>query len=142
GFDISIDFWSSRIDRKSVENVAATFQQAFVGLLKEDNQSLGQVAVVTSNEVDQIREWNRNIPQGVRKRMQDPVYEQRLLRPDALAIQSWDGDMTYKQVDIAANKLASYLVGLGVQPEIKIPICFEKSKWAAVSQLAIFKAGG
>lgn len=142
GFDISIDFWSSRIDRKSVENVAATFQQAFVGLLKEDNQCLEQVAVVTSDEVDQIREWNRNIPQGVRKRMQDPVYEQRLLRPDAWAIQSWDGDMTYKQVDTAANKLASYLVGLGVQPEVKIPICFEKSKWAAISQLAIFKAGG
>lgn len=125
-----------------MENVAATFEQAFISLLSEDNRYLEQVAVVTPGEIEQIREWNKNIPNRAQTRMQDPVYQQRLLRPDALAVQGWDGDMTYKQLDMAANRLASYLISLGVRPETKIPLCFEKSRWAVISQLAIFKAGG
>lgn len=61
--------------------------------------------------------------------------------PDAQAICSWDGNMTYRELDEASSKLAKYLIDLGVGPETFVLSCFEKSKWPIIARLAILKAG-
>ncbi|KAL4951400.1 hypothetical protein BDW69DRAFT_186434 [Aspergillus filifer] len=140
--EVMIDYWHSRIAQRTVESVAQSFQQAFLSIIKGENAILGDIDIITNQEIDQLRQWTKNVPPPVDYRIHDKVYEQRLRQPDAWAIQGWDGNLTYKELDDVANKLASYLVSLGVQPETKVPICFEKSKWAVISQLAILKAGG
>ncbi|KAL4962928.1 uncharacterized protein BDV14DRAFT_202374 [Aspergillus stella-maris] len=140
--EVMIDYWHSRIAQRTVESVAQSFQQAFLSIIKNENAVLGEIDIITPQEIDQLRQWTKDIPPPVDYRIHDKVYEQRLRQPDAWAVQGWDGDLTYKELDDVANKLASYLVSLGVQPETKVPICFEKSKWAVISQLAILKAGG
>ncbi|KAL2788506.1 hypothetical protein BJX66DRAFT_340179 [Aspergillus keveii] len=140
--EVMIDYWHSRIEQRTIETVARSFEQAFVSILSENDTDLGQIDITSSREVAQLREWSKDIPPKVDYRIHDKVYEQRLRQPDAWAVQGWDGDLTYQQLDDVANMLASYLVSLKVKPETKIPICFDKSKWAVVSQLAILKAGG
>jgi amino acid adenylation domain-containing protein len=140
--EVMIDYWNSRIGQRTVESVAQSFRQAFLNIVKQEGAVLGEIDILTPQEIDQLREWTKEIPPKADYRIHDKVYEQRLRRPDAWAVQGWDGDLTYQQLDVMANKLASYLIRLGVQPETKIPICFEKSKWAVISQLAILKAGG
>ncbi|KAL4736553.1 hypothetical protein BDV11DRAFT_172831 [Aspergillus similis] len=142
GLEVMIDYWNSRIGQRTVESVARSFRQAFLNIVKQEEALLGEIDISTPEEINQLREWTKEIPPKADYRIHDKVYEQRLRQPDAWAVQGWDGDLTYKQLDDTANKLASYLIRLGVQPETKIPICFEKSKWAVISQLAILKAGG
>ncbi|KAL4973044.1 hypothetical protein BDW66DRAFT_143034, partial [Aspergillus desertorum] len=142
GLEVMIDYWNSRISQRTVESVAQSFRQAFLNIVEQEEAVLGEVDIITPEEIAQLREWTKEIPSRVDYRIHDKVYEQRLRQPDAWAVQGWDGDLTYQQLDDTANKLASYLIRLGVQPETKIPICFEKSKWAVISQLAILKAGG
>jgi len=74
--------------------------------------------------------------------LHDLILKQCLLRPDDLAICSWDGDMTYRELNEASLRLSNYLVKLGVGPEVFVLSCFEKSKWAIVARLAIMRAGG
>jgi amino acid adenylation domain-containing protein len=50
--------------------------------------------------------------------------------------------MSYAELDELSSRLASYLVTEGVGPEDFVAICFEKSKWAVVSLIAVMKAGG
>ncbi|KAL3485728.1 hypothetical protein BJX62DRAFT_242666 [Aspergillus germanicus] len=140
--EVMIDYWHSRIESRTIETVARSFEQAFVSILSENDTDLGHIDITSPRDIAQLREWSKDIPPKVDYRIHDKVYEQRLRQPDAWAVQGWDGDLTYQQLDDVANKLASYLVCLGVKPETKIPICFDKSKWAVVSQLAILKAGG
>ncbi|KAL4928191.1 uncharacterized protein BDV17DRAFT_291936 [Aspergillus undulatus] len=142
GLEVMVDYWHSRIAEHTVKSVAQSFRQAILSIVRGENAALGEIDIITPNEIAQLREWAKDIPPAVDYRIHDKVYEQRLRQPDAWAIQGWDGELTYKELDDVANKLASYLVSLGVQPETKIPICFEKSKWAVISQLAILKAGG
>ncbi|CBF87069.1 protein easA [Aspergillus nidulans FGSC A4] len=142
GLEVMIDYWNSRIGQRTVESVAQSFRQALLNIVKEEDAVLGEIDISTTQEINQLREWAKEIPPKADYRIHDKVYEQRLRRPDAWAVQGWDGDLTYQQLDDTANQLASYLIRLGVQPETKIPICFEKSKWAVISQLAILKAGG
>ncbi|KAL4748184.1 hypothetical protein BDW72DRAFT_196020 [Aspergillus terricola var. indicus] len=140
--EVMIDYWNSRIAQRTVESVAQSFQQAFLNIVKQEEALLGEIDISTPQEINQLREWTKEIPPKADYRIHDKVYEQRLRQPDAWAVAGWDGDLTYQQLDDTANKLASYLIRIGVQPETKIPICFEKSKWAVISQLAILKAGG
>ncbi|KIA75547.1 nonribosomal peptide synthase [Aspergillus ustus] len=140
--EVMIDYWSSRLEQRTIETVLRSFEQAFISLISGDDTILGHIDVTPSGDIAQLQEWSKDIPPKVDYRIHDKVYEQRLRQPEAWAVQGWDGDLTYEQLDNTANKLASYLISLGVKPETKIPICFDKSKWAVVSQLAILKAGG
>ncbi|KAL2841735.1 hypothetical protein BJY01DRAFT_236257 [Aspergillus pseudoustus] len=59
-----------------------------------------------------------------------------------MAVRSWDGDLTYGELDDLSLRLAHHLVHLGVGPEKFVLSCFEKSTWAIVARLAILRAGG
>ncbi|KAH1908176.1 hypothetical protein KXV58_006201, partial [Aspergillus fumigatus] len=74
--------------------------------------------------------------------MHEIVQEQVALHPDAPAICSWDGDLTYGELDALAHRLAHHLATLGIGPEVMVPLCFDKSTWAIVAMLAVLKAGG
>ena len=124
------------------QNVSESLKKTLASIINEGDSPLETIDVVPSEHVEQIRNWNADIPPRVETRIQDRFEENSRLRPDALAIQGWDGDLTYRELNGLANKLAAHLVSLGVAPEIKVPLCFEKSKWAVVAQLAIMKASG
>ncbi|KAH8761911.1 hypothetical protein BGZ57DRAFT_992597 [Hyaloscypha finlandica] len=62
--------------------------------------------------------------------------------PDDQAINSWDGQLTYSQLDKLSSRLAVYLVSLNIGPEIIVSLCFEKSMWTVVAMLGVLKSGG
>src|SRR5438270_9598060 len=63
-------------------------------------------------------------------------------RPDHPAVVLDDRQLTYRQLDAAANRLARALLERGVQPETLVALCHERSLAMVVSVLAIWKAGG
>ncbi|KAK2612049.1 hypothetical protein QQS21_001898 [Conoideocrella luteorostrata] len=88
--------------------------------------------------------WNARWPHGEidGKTVHEAIAEHSQLRPKQLALSGWDGDMTYAQLESYATKLAKMLVNIGVGPEVLVPLCFDKSKWAIVASVAVIKAGG
>ena len=66
---------------------------------------------------------------------------QAALSPDALALSSLNGVLTYGQLNEAANQLAHYLRSHGVGTEDRVGICLDRSVTAVISALAVFKAG-
>jgi len=65
-----------------------------------------------------------------------------LSQPEAHALDGWDGQFTYRQVQEYAAILGSHLITLGIGPESFVPICMDKSAWAVISMLAVMYAGG
>src|SRR5690606_9969646 len=73
----------------------------------------------------------------------DDMFEEIVRRNGAkVAVEAWDGDLSHEALDQAANRLAQHLVNLGVGPEVKVALCFQKSKWMVVAMLSVVKAGG
>lgn len=91
--------------------------------------------------IDAVWAWNEHVPSFINETVHELVQTQVKLRPDALAVDAHDGTWTYAQLDAAANRVAHYLVDLGVRSEDVVPLCFEKSRWAIVGILAVLKAG-
>ena len=93
------------------------------------------------SDIQQLKCWNGEVPQPRPRCVQDLVQEQTGACPDALAVCSWDGEFTYHELDGLSSRLAHHLVALGITVEQFVPLCFEKSKWAVVSMMAVLKAG-
>ncbi|KAK8150330.1 hypothetical protein G3M48_002611 [Beauveria asiatica] len=140
GLDIRLDYWISRVDQHMIDNVAESFQAALACLVNED-VPLRDVHVVSARQIEQMRKRNMYDLTETGSLLHDLVDAQAGLGPDALAVSGWDGELTYRALIEQANKLASYLEQLGARQEMMICTCFEKSKWAAISQLAILKSG-
>ncbi|TCO45309.1 non-ribosomal peptide synthetase [Actinocrispum wychmicini] len=71
------------------------------------------------------------------------IFEEQAERtPDAVAVTCGDRQLTYSQLNRAANRLAHKLRDLGVGPEVLVGICAQRDLGLIVSTLAVLKAGG
>ncbi|MEV0911254.1 amino acid adenylation domain-containing protein [Streptomyces hokutonensis] len=61
--------------------------------------------------------------------------------PDTLAVSAEDGELTYRQLDGAANRIARELVAGGLGPGQAVLSAFPRSAAALVAQVAVLKAG-
>jgi amino acid adenylation domain-containing protein/thioester reductase-like protein len=68
--------------------------------------------------------------------------DQASRRPDAAAVWSATGKLTYRQLSESANQLAHCLQGRGVAPETLVGVCMERGAETVRCLLAVLKAGG
>jgi amino acid adenylation domain-containing protein len=64
------------------------------------------------------------------------------LSGDAAALSMGTARLTYSELDRKASALAGYLITLGIQPDVPVGICLERSFDYVIAALAIWKAGG
>ncbi|KAH6896817.1 hypothetical protein B0T10DRAFT_475166 [Thelonectria olida] len=128
------------------EWMANHFAKSFVEIL---NTTLSDVttpigSVLELGEVDSsvLWGWNKDVPEAVEVCIHDLIDKQFKSQPEAPAICSWDGDLTYGDVDRYSTLLAHHLISLGLQVGDVVPLCFEKSRWTIVAVMAVTKAGG
>ncbi|KAK6087109.1 non-ribosomal peptide synthetase [Seiridium cupressi] len=89
-----------------------------------------------------ISKWNQYSICASNKLLHELVGRGFKHKPDAIAILSWDGQLSYSELDKRSSSLAAYLMETyDVKPGKKVALCFEKSLWAVVSMLAVLKAG-
>jgi amino acid adenylation domain-containing protein len=70
------------------------------------------------------------------------IYERRAaLTPDAVAVEAADEALTYRALELRANRLAHALVDRGVRRGETVGVCMERSADLVLSFLAILKAG-
>lgn len=107
-----------------------------------DDESLSKISVMTPKDLEQIWEWNRDLPTPIEKCAHQMIQERVIAQPNAPAICAWDGELSYQELDQLSSRLVGRLVELGVGPDILVPLCFEKSMWTTVAMLGVLKAGG
>ncbi|KAB8074309.1 hypothetical protein BDV29DRAFT_156789 [Aspergillus leporis] len=95
----------------------------------------------TAFDMNEIWRWNHDLPPSHNFCMQDMIAEQARRFPDKVGIDSWDGTLTYGQINKYSTFVAYSLQKMGVQLHDVLPVCFEKSRWTIVAVLAVMKAG-
>src|SRR5262249_28782369 len=90
-----------------------------------------------------VREWNDTARAAAGGACLHRLIEAQVERtPDAPAVRYGEEERSYRELDREANRLAHFLIGLGVRPETRVPVFMERSIEMVVSLLAVLKAGG
>lgn len=143
GLRLRFQYDSSVMSHDTVNNMVHQFEHVLRQLFTTiREQVIRDISFVSPHEKQLLLAWNNKKFEYHDRCIHHDVEEQVKDRPHAQAVHSWDGDLTYDQLDGLASHLASQLTLLGVGPEIIVPICIQRSKWAIVARLAVFKAGG
>lgn len=139
---IDLDYWTDSLSDGHAANVLNTFLQAVVAILESSQQLIGQLDTISESDHQQISTWNSDMPKTINKCVHEVVGERTLLHPEKAAVDAWDGNLTYAELDNLAAKLADYLRILGIGPETYVCLCFEKSASTIIGMLGVLKAGG
>ncbi|HEV7518547.1 MAG TPA: amino acid adenylation domain-containing protein, partial [Thermoanaerobaculia bacterium] len=90
-----------------------------------------------------LAEWNDAATARPRELGLHQLFESQVERsPEALAVTSEAAGLTYRELDLASNRLARWLVASGVGPEAIVGVLFERSLEMVVALLGVLKAGG
>ncbi|KAJ5871120.1 nonribosomal peptide synthase [Penicillium soppii] len=136
---VRMEYRTSFLSQPHAESVVEAFTQAIWSILKDPKQKVVEINVVGDFHTRQVSYWNSQMPRAARDHALYGLVSQH--GSDELALDAWDGAISYGQLKAFCETLASYLQGKGVGPRSMVPICFEKSCWAVVAMLAVNKLG-
>lgn len=138
---VDLDYWTDHLSAAQATNVASTFVRALENIVFNAKRRISTLNHISSEHLQQFKNWNV-MPATIEECVQHRFATWAVNQPSAPAICAHDGDFTYAELDAATDRLAHHLVKLGVGPEVFVPTCFDKSKFAVVAMLSVLKAGG
>ncbi|KAK6815196.1 hypothetical protein RU639_008655 [Aspergillus parasiticus] len=124
--------------RRIIDHLASITQEIHSNV----NQTVADLGTISPEDTAQLKQWNGSAPELQESCVHELINAQCMIQPEATAVCAWDGDFTYRDLEIWSSKLARYLSGVGVGPDMIVSLCFEKSKWTTVAMLGVMKAGG
>jgi non-ribosomal peptide synthetase component F len=114
------------------------------GMVADDQESIDRLPLLDEAERRQLLvEWNNTQRPYPHDRCIHELFEEQVERtPDATALVHEEQSLTYAHLNSRANRLAHYLQGLGVGPDVRVAICARRGIEMVVGALATLKAGG
>ena len=102
------------------------------------------LSLVTKSESHQLLfEWNNTQADYPNNKCIHQLFESQVEQtPDNIAVSFDEKQLTYRELNCQANKVAHYLQTLNVGPEVIVGICLERSLDLVIGLLGILKAGG
>ncbi|KAI0103211.1 hypothetical protein GGR51DRAFT_257654 [Nemania sp. FL0031] len=149
----SFSYRPSHISTGQAISIINTFTKAVKRLIGMSTRHLNEWSLVTENDVTDFARFQCPEPSNAASSSTgqpefdgfiDEIVEMRAQEaPNREAVCSWDGRLTYRELEDLSTRLANHLlVHHHVGPEVLVPICMEKSLWFVVSVLGVLKAGG
>ncbi|KAF5637380.1 non-ribosomal peptide synthetase [Fusarium tjaetaba] len=139
---LHVNFTSRHLSTSHIQSVMNSFHSALTQILTTPQKLIVETDLLTDRDYAQlvVQDWTTQ-SQKISSCLHDIILQHSLLRPDAEAVCSWDGDITYAQLSTLVSRLKTYLVNLGVGPGTIVPVVLEKNHWAPVIILAVLSAG-
>ncbi len=98
---------------------------------------------ISGTDIRRLVDWNLAATDYPRDKCIHQLFEEQVERtPEAVAVAYNGNQLTYRQLNARANRLARRLLELGVGPEKLVGLCVERSLEMVVGLLGILKAGG
>ena len=143
GLELAWGYSTDIFERATIEAFGASFEALLRNIVAAPDASLRALNIVTEDDRARREAWQREEAPWPEELCIQELFEQRAAEtPDAIAVVLNDENLTYGELNAAANRLAHYLVTKDVKPDTCVAICVERSLDMLVGMLGILKAGG
>ena len=132
------------LSREQLESIGGYYAAALAALANEPSERYELKSLLSDEEQRRLLvEWNETAAEYPRALCIHQVFEEQAqLRPDAVAVESVDQQLSYAELNRRADALAVALRRRGVGPDVLVAVMLERSVELIVALLAVNKAGG
>ena len=131
-------------DAETIVRMMTHFKTLLAAIVENPQQPVALLPLLTPEEEYQLLEgWNETkADYSYNKCIHQLIEEQAARTPDGVAVVFENQQLTYAELNSRANQLAHYLRSLGVETEVIVGLCVERSLEMIVALIGILKAGG
>ncbi|MVO98369.1 non-ribosomal peptide synthase/polyketide synthase [Paenibacillus lutrae] len=144
GMTFSIEYADSLYKRETVERMAHHFVQLLRAIANDPKTKLSAIEIITPEESKMILEvWGDTETDYPRDKTIHQLFEEQVEKtPDQAAVVFEGSEMTYRELNERANRLAHVLRAKGVKGDHLVGMIMERSLEMIVGIFGILKAGG
>lgn len=144
GVQLSLIYDDKVIDQDRADGLMGQLAQILRQLTLQTNlqRPLNELYTTQLAHLHKIWTWNADVPKSYRETVHGLFAEMVRKYPFEPAVDAWDGQLSYSELDWLSTQLAHKLMTMGVGRDVIVPLCFEKSMLTTVCMLAVMKAGG
>ncbi|MEH2313988.1 MAG: amino acid adenylation domain-containing protein [Nostoc sp.] len=139
----SLEYNTDLFESSTISRMAEHLQTLVSEIVANPQQRLSELPLLTQAEKALLVKWNDTSLEYPQHQCIHQLFEAQVERTsDTVAVVFDDQQLTYCELNARANQLAHYLQKLGVEPEVLVGICVERSLEMVIGLLGILKAGG
>ncbi|MES1240935.1 MAG: non-ribosomal peptide synthase/polyketide synthase [Acidobacteriota bacterium] len=141
---LQLDYRTDLFDAATMDRLLERFVVLLGGIVAAPETALGDLPLLTASEREQVlAEWSGSETAYPRETPVHRIFEEVAARqPDAPAVLSDEGSLTYGELARRARSLAHHLRAMGVGPETPVALDLERSPELITGMLAVLEAGG
>ncbi|KAE8130780.1 hypothetical protein BDV38DRAFT_289328 [Aspergillus pseudotamarii] len=137
-----LSYWKTKLSDLEAQGMAATVSKTATDIVNQPFTSIGDLVLCSDHDLSILRKWNERLPIWHDECVHHAISQRVRENPGMPAVNAWDGNFTYSELERLSSNLAAHLTSIGVTPERFVALYFEKSKWFIVAILGVIKAGG
>ncbi|MEU9136993.1 amino acid adenylation domain-containing protein [Streptomyces sp. NPDC048404] len=137
-----LEYATELFDHSTAQSLVDRYVRVLRQVVTDPSTRLGRVEVLTTDEQDRLTRLNDTTAPVPDTTVADLVTAQATRTPDATAVVCGPTELSYRELDARAGRLAAVLREHGVGPDVLVAVALPRSAALAVALLAVLKAGG
>jgi len=141
--EIGAEYNTDLFEKSTIKRLLDNLQTLLAGVVAFPEKYVDELPILNIEEERQLSiDWNSTAVVYPEMPGFHALIERQAIRtPERIAVSAIDGEITYGELDTRANRLACYLVDLGVKPGQFVGIFLARSTELLVALLGVLKAG-
>ncbi|MFI5776140.1 non-ribosomal peptide synthase/polyketide synthase [Nocardia sp. NPDC051570] len=139
---LHLEYRTDVFDRSAVEAMAGRLVRILRQVVADPTVPVGSIDILGDERELVVRRWNDTVVEVPDDTIVDLFHARAAATPDAVAVVCGDAELTYRDLDLRAARLARALISRGVGPDCVVAVALPRSVELFVALLAVLKAGG
>ncbi|HEY0558243.1 MAG TPA: amino acid adenylation domain-containing protein, partial [Thermoanaerobaculia bacterium] len=143
GLSVQVTYGTDLFDAPTIARFEGHLASLLAAVIADPSRRLSELPLLAPPERHQLlAEWNDTAAALPEEDLAALFAAQARRRPEAVAVASEEGELSYAELDRRASRLARRLAAAGVGPEVPVALLAQRSPAMIVGLLGILKAGG
>jgi amino acid adenylation domain-containing protein len=143
GIELELVYNVDLFDAATIRDLARHFRALLDAAVADPGTPIAELALLDGDERDQLAHaWNHTARAMPPRTLPVLIDERAACTPDAIAIVSRAGTLTYGELAARAHQLAHHLRARGLAREERVGICLDRGPDLVVAMLGVLAAGG
>jgi non-ribosomal peptide synthetase component F len=137
-----VSFATDVFDASTVARFVGWFERVLAAVVADSSVVVGDVVLADAGQAELVGRWGAGVEVEVSGSVVGLLGAAVAADPEGVAVVSGSSVLTYRDLDVASNRLARVLIGVGVGPEAAVVVALDRGVSLVVALWAMWKAGG